>query len=48
MENADVYITSKEEKTRRNIGEVIIYNVVLICVPLGLDFPFITLPFQDC
>ena len=48
MENAEVYITSKEEKNRRNFGEVIIYNVVLIRFPLGLDCPFITLPFQDC
>ena len=28
MENTEVYITSKEEKNRRNFGEVIIYNVV--------------------
>ena len=48
MENAEVYITSKEEKNRRNFGEVIIYNVVFNPFPLGLAFPFISLPFQDC
>ena len=47
MENAEVYITSKEQKTRRSFGEVIIYNLVFNPFPLGLDFPFITLSFQD-
>ena len=48
MENAEVYITSEEEKNRRNFGDVIIYNVDFNPFSSRFGLPFITLPFQDC
>ena len=49
MENAEVYITSKEEKaTEGTLERRLFIMQFLIRFPLGLDFPFITLPFQDC
>ena len=43
MENAEVYITSKEEK--KSFGVVIIYNVVLNLFSSRFGLPLHTTPF---
>ena len=46
MENAEVYITSKDEKkNRRNFGEVIIYNVVFNPFSSRVGLPLHNTPF---
>ena len=45
MENAEVYITSKEEKNIRNFGEVIIYNVVFNLFFSRFELPLHNTPF---
>ena len=44
MENAEVYITSKE-KNRRNFGDVIIYNVVFNPFSSRFGLPLHNTPF---
>ena len=46
MENAEVCITSKEGKNRRNFGQVIIYNVVFNPFSSRFGLPLHNTPFS--